>query len=82
MKYAVQNKINELKILAKESIDSNTVTKNPSRIVNDNLSKSIRNERDAKIFRKELNIAFELTKDLLKKKANESKENSHHKRTS
>lgn len=32
-------------------------------MVNDNLSKAIRNERDAKVFRKELNIAFKLAKE-------------------
>lgn len=62
MRQTVQNKITNLKALAKGSV-SNSATKSSSRIVNDNLSKAIRSERDAKIFRKELTIAFKLAKE-------------------
>ncbi|MDG4715510.1 MULTISPECIES: hypothetical protein [Winogradskyella] len=62
MRQTVQNKITNLKALAKGSV-SNSVAKSSSRIVNDNLSKAIRSERDAKVFRKELTIAFKLAKE-------------------
>ncbi|MBB4119765.1 hypothetical protein GGR32_002071 [Mesonia hippocampi] len=62
MRQTVQNKITNLKALAKDSV-SNSVAKSSSRIVNDNLSKAIRSERDAKVFRKELTIAFKLAKE-------------------
>lgn len=62
MRQTVQNKITNLKALAKGSI-SNSIAKSSNRIVNDNLSKSIRTERDAKVFRKELSIAFNLAKE-------------------
>lgn len=62
MRQTVKNKITNLKALAKGSI-SNSIAKRSNRIVNDNLSKSIRTERDAKIFRKELSIAFKLAKE-------------------
>lgn len=62
MKQAVKNKIINLKTLAKGSI-SNSIAKSSNRIVNDNLSKSIRTERDAKVFIKELSIAFKLAKE-------------------
>jgi hypothetical protein len=58
----VQNKITNLKALAKGSV-TNSIAKSSNRMVNDNLSKSIRTERDAKIFRKELSIAFKLAKE-------------------
>lgn len=64
MRDVVQHKINSLKAIASKGEDkSSTVVKNSSRIVNDNLSKSIRNEKDAKVFRKELSIAFKLAKE-------------------
>lgn len=62
MRQTVQNKITNLKALAKGSV-SNSIAKSSNRIVNDNLSKSIRTERDAKIFRKELSIAIKLAKE-------------------
>jgi hypothetical protein len=62
MRQIVQNKITSLKALAKGSV-SNSIAKSSSRIVNDNLSKAIRSERDAKVFRKELTIAFKLAKE-------------------
>lgn len=62
MRQTVQNKITNLKALAKGSI-SNSIAKSSNRIVNDNLSKSIRTEKDAKVFRKELSIAFNLAKE-------------------
>ena len=62
MRQTIQNKITNLKALAKGSV-SNSVAKSSSRIVNDNLSKAIRSERDAKVFRKELTIAFKLAKE-------------------
>lgn len=63
MKQAVKHKINALKALAKGGVSKNIMLKSSSRIVNDNLSKAIRNERDAEIFRKELSIAFKLAKE-------------------
>ncbi|HEX9600833.1 MAG TPA: hypothetical protein VF985_05035 [Mariniflexile sp.] len=62
MKQTVQNKITNLKAIAKSSA-SISIAKSSSRMVNDNLSKSIRSERDAKIFRKELTVAFKLAKE-------------------
>ena len=62
MRQTVQNKITNLKALAKGSV-SNSITKSSNRMVNDNLSKSIRTERDAKVFRKELSIAIKLAKE-------------------
>ncbi|MEE4000833.1 hypothetical protein V1T75_10825 [Tenacibaculum sp. FZY0031] len=62
MRQTVQNKITNLKALAKGST-SNSIAKSSSRMVNDNLSKAIRSERDAKVFRKELTIAFKLAKE-------------------
>jgi hypothetical protein len=62
MRQTVQNKITSLKALAKGSA-SNSIAKSSNRIVNDNLSKSIRTERDAKVFRKELSIAIKLAKE-------------------
>ncbi|MDG5493240.1 hypothetical protein [Psychroserpens sp. SPM9] len=62
MRQTVQNKITNLKALAKGSV-SNSIAKSSNRMVNDNLSKSIRTERDAKVFRKELSIAFNLAKE-------------------
>lgn len=61
MRQTVQNKITNLKTLAKASV-SNSIAKSSHRIVNDNLSKSIRSEKDAKVFRKELSVAFKLAK--------------------
>jgi hypothetical protein len=62
MRQTVQNKISNLKALAKGSV-SNSIAKSSNRMVNDNLSKSIRTERDAKVFRKELSIAIKLAKE-------------------
>lgn len=63
MNQTLQNKINKLKALAEKSPSSHDiVAKSPARIVNDNLSRAIRNERDAEIFRKELKNAFQLAK--------------------
>lgn len=62
MKQNLQNKISRLKALAKGST-SNSIAKSSSRIINDNLSKSIRSEKDAKIFQKELKTAFKLAKE-------------------
>ncbi|MCK6608088.1 hypothetical protein [Flavobacterium sp.] len=62
MRQTVQNKITNLKALAKGSV-SNSIAKSSNRMVNDNLSKSIRTERDAKVFRKELSIAIKLAKE-------------------
>ena len=62
MKPSVQHKINTLKALAKGSAAS-PIAKNSPRMVNDNLSKSIRSEKDAKVFKKELNTAFKLAKE-------------------
>lgn len=62
MRQTVQNKITNLKALAKGSV-SNSTAKSSNRIVNDNLSKSIRTEKDAKVFQKELSIAFNLAKE-------------------
>ena len=61
MTQSVQNKITNLKALAKGS-DSNSIAKSSNRMVNDNLSKSIRTEKDAVTFRKELSVAFKLAK--------------------
>lgn len=62
MRQTVQNKITNLKALAKDSV-SNSIAKSSNRMINDNLSKSIRTERDAKVFRKELSIAIRLAKE-------------------
>lgn len=61
MRQTVQNKITNLKALAKSSI-SNSIAKSSNKMVNDNLSKSIRTEKDARVFRKELSVAFKLAK--------------------
>lgn len=57
MKQTVQNKIDDLKKMAKRDVSINSV-KVSSRNVSDNLSLSIRNKREADIFRKELSNAF------------------------
>lgn len=62
MKQSVQNKINNLKKRAKTGPVSDTASKSSSRIINDNLSRSIRTEKDANVFRKELSMAFKLAK--------------------
>lgn len=62
MRQTVKNKIINLKALAKGSV-SNPIAKSSKRMINDNLSKSIRTERDAKVFRKELSVAFSLAKE-------------------
>ena len=62
MRPSLQNKINSLKTLAKHTTP-NSMAKSSTKMVNDNLSKSIRTERDAKIFRKELSMAFKLAKE-------------------
>lgn len=62
MRQTVQNKITNLKALAKDNV-SNSIAKSSNRMINDNLSKSIRTERDAKVFRKELSIAIKLAKE-------------------
>ncbi len=61
MRQTVQNKITSLKALAKDGASS-SVAKSSSRMIHDNLSKSIRNERDAEVFRKELAAAFKFAK--------------------
>lgn len=62
MRQSVKNKMTSLKALAKVSA-SNSNAKSSKRMVNDNLSKAIRNEKDAKVFRKDLSIAFNLAKE-------------------
>ena len=65
MKSIVENKINSIKTLstsAKVNSDFIIVKKNNIRCVNDNLSRSIRNEKDAAIFIDELKIAIKMAK--------------------
>lgn len=62
MKKTVQNKLTHLKSLSKASAVSRTISVRSVRSVNDSLSKSIRTKKDADIFRKELNTAFQLAK--------------------
>ena len=62
MRQTIQNKITNLKALAKSSAYK-AITKSSTPSISDNLSKSIRSDRDAKIFRKELDIAFKLAKE-------------------
>ena len=65
MKVIVENKINSIKTLstsAKVSSDVIIEKKNNIRCVNDNLSRSIRNEKDAAIFIDELKIAIKMAK--------------------
>lgn len=65
MKLIVENKINSIKTLstsAKVSSDVIIEKKNNIRCVNDNLSRSIRNEKDAAIFIDELKIAIKMAK--------------------
>nr|WP_315155324.1 hypothetical protein [uncultured Flavobacterium sp.] len=64
MKLTVQNKINSVKALSgtKKSSTGFVVSSSSVRIVNDNLSKSIRNEKDAEIFQNDLKIAIKLAK--------------------
>ena len=61
MRQSVKNKTTTLKALAKVR-DSNANAKSSNITVNDNLSKAIRTEKDAKVFRKDLSIAFNLVK--------------------
>lgn len=62
MKTTVQNKIDNLKAISKGSVVTKKVSIGSLRTVNDGLSRAIRTERDADIFRKELNVAFKLAK--------------------
>lgn len=65
MKDSIQNKINKIKEIAlasrseKKIIDNNVITNN-----NDNLSKSIRNTKEAELFFSELKLAIDLAKKL------------------
>ncbi len=64
MKQTVQNRINSVKALSgtkKSSVDF-IVNSSSARIVNDNLSRSIRNNKDAEIFQNDLKIAIKLAK--------------------
>jgi len=64
MKDSIQNKINKIQEIAlasgtkKNSIDNNSVGSNS----NDNLSKSIRNAKEAELFFSELKSAIDLAK--------------------
>ena len=64
MKDSIQNKINKIQEIAlasgtkKNSIDNNSVESNS----NDNLSKSIRNAKEAELFFSELKSAIDLAK--------------------
>lgn len=61
MKPTIQNRINSLKALSAANADN--VTIRPTvRSANDNLSKAIRNKKEAEIFKSELQIALKLAK--------------------
>lgn len=62
MRQTIKNKITTLKTIAKNST-TNSGAKSGSVANNDNLSKAIRNEKDAVVFRKELANAFRLAKE-------------------
>ena len=62
MKQTIQNKINNLKALAKNNVSSTTKVESISSNHNDSLSKAIRNKKEADIFKKELSNAFKLAK--------------------
>lgn len=65
MKDSIQNKINKIQEIAlassseKKIIDNNVIINN-----NDNLSKSIRNTKEAELFFSELKLAIDLAKKL------------------
>jgi len=63
MNQAILNKIDRIIALSRETIDAkNFVAETSARIINDNLSKSIRSQKEARIFKKELEAAFKLAK--------------------
>jgi hypothetical protein len=62
MKQTVQNRINSVKAISTTKNSSVVAGRMSARIVKDNLSKSIRNEKDAEIFQNELKIAIKLAK--------------------
>lgn len=62
MKQTVQNRINSVKAISATNNSSVVACRMSARIVKDNLSKSIRNEKDAEIFQNELKIAIKLAK--------------------
>ena len=62
MKQTVQNRINSVKAISATKNSSVVAGRMSARIVKDNLSKSIRNEKDAELFQNELKIAIKLAK--------------------
>jgi hypothetical protein len=62
MKQTIQNRINSIKALSASKKESAVAGEESIRIVNDNLSKSIRNKKEAEVFQKELEIAMKLAK--------------------
>lgn len=60
MRQILKDKIDNLKEMAEGKSNSKLMSSEAIRIVNDNLSKSIRTRKDAEIFKEELNIAFQL----------------------
>lgn len=62
MKQTVQNRINFVKAISATKNSSVVVGRASVGIVNDNLSKSIRNKKDAEVFQNELKNAIKLAK--------------------
>ena len=62
MKQSIKNKINSIKALAKNNVQSTPKIESISSNHNDSLSTAIRNKKEADIFKKELSNAFKLAK--------------------
>jgi len=62
MKQTIQNRINSVKAISVAKKEIVVGKASSVRIVNDNLSKSIRTKKDAEVFQNELKIAIQLAK--------------------
>ncbi|SEO04907.1 hypothetical protein SAMN05216436_1304 [bacterium A37T11] len=62
MRPVIQQKIDAIKAIARNSASTGHEGAKAPRVVSDNLSKAIRNKRDAEIFQKELEVAFRQAK--------------------
>jgi hypothetical protein len=62
MKQTIQNRINNVKAISVAKKEIVVGTASSVRIINDNLSKSIRTKKDADIFQNELKIAIQQAK--------------------
>ena len=62
MKPTIQNRINNVKAISVAKKEIVVGTASSVRIINDNLSKSIRTKKDADIFQNELKIAIQQAK--------------------